>query len=181
MNEDIQHPLVARLLHWGIVISMLMMVLTGLYIHEPSWMPIFGDLGTVWPLHYIFAIILAGLVFIRIIYAAIIGDFNELLMKPKDVKGLWPVVKYYLFLSREEPDQGKYNAGQKLTYSAVWIPLLLIQIGTGIALYVDIGGLGLRIAHYIVTWLFIATIVAHIYLGFLHGWGTVKSMITGRT
>ena len=167
-------------MHWGIVVSMLMMLLTGLYIHDPEWMPIFSSLGVVWPLHYIFGIMLVSLVFIRIVYAGTSGDIEDLIMKPKHIKDLGPVLKYYLFLQKEEPQQGKYNAGQRMTYSAVWIPLLLLQVITGIALYIIIGAVALRAIHYIVTWIIVATIVMHIYLGAVHGWHVVKSMITGK-
>lgn len=180
MKDEMHHPLFARLLHWGIVLSMLMMFLTGLYLHESNWIPIFGDLGMVWPHHYIFGIALVALVLVRIVYAGTSGDIEDLIMKPKHIKDLGPVLKYYLFLSKKEPQQGKYNAGQRMTYSAVWIPLLLFQIVTGIALYLFIGAVWLRVIHYIVTWLFVVTIVMHIYLGAVHGWHVIKSMITGK-
>ena len=181
MEERMHHTLLARLLHWGIVVSMLMMFLTGMYIHDPGWMPIFSSIGVVWPLHYIFGIILVSLVLIRIVYAGTSGDIQDLIMKPQHIKDLGPVLKYYMFLQKEEPDQGKYNAGQRMTYSAIWIPLLLIQLVTGILLYLYIGDAALRAIHYLMTWLFIATIVFHVYLGAVHGWSLVKSMITGRT
>lgn len=180
MKDEMQHPLWARLLHWGIVIAMLMMILTGLYIHDPNWIPIFSSLGIVWPLHYIFAVVLVALVVMRIVYGGITGDINELIMRPRDVKNLGPVIKYYVFLRKDEPDQGKYNAGQRMTYCGLWIPLLIVQVATGIILFVSIDDVTMRAVHYIVTWLSIATIVAHVYLGSIHGWKVIKSMITGR-
>ena len=179
-KQEMHHPLFARLLHWTLVVSMLMMILTGLYIHDPDWMPIFSSLGVVWPLHYIFAIVLVVTVFVRILYSAYIGDFEHLAIKSGSLKDLGPVIKYYLFLSDEEPKQGKYNAGQRLTYSVYWMVLLAIQVATGIALYVYIGETSVRILHYLMTWAFIASIVLHVYLGALHGWSVIKSMITGK-
>jgi Ni/Fe-hydrogenase 1 B-type cytochrome subunit len=179
-KEEMHHPLFARFVHWAIVISMLMMALTGLYIHDANWMPIFSHLSLVWPLHYAFGVILVLLVAARIAYSAQSKDYEDLVMKPKHFKDLLPVFKYYLFIQKEEPKQGKYNAGQRMTYSAVWVPLLLVQLATGIALYLETGDVWLRVIHYVVTWIFIATIVAHIYLGAIHGWKVVKSMITGK-
>jgi Ni/Fe-hydrogenase 1 B-type cytochrome subunit len=159
---------------------MLIMILTGIYIHDPNWMPIFSSIGVVWPLHYIFAIVLVATVFVRILYSAYIGDFEHLAIKSGSLKDLGPVITYYLFLTDDEPDQGKYNAGQRLTYSVYWIVLLAIQVGTGLALYITIADVPLRILHYLVTWAFIASIVIHVYLGAVHGWGVIKSMITGK-
>ncbi|MDY6833691.1 MAG: cytochrome b/b6 domain-containing protein [Chloroflexota bacterium] len=180
MNEEMHHPLLARLLHWSIVVSMLMMLLTGLYIHDPGWMPLFSSIGVVWPLHYIFGIALVTLVFFRIVYSGTSGDIDDLIMKPEHIRDLGPVLKYYLFLHKKEPQQGKYNAGQRMTYSLVWVPLLLVQVVTGIGLYILVGAVVLRVIHYIVTWLFIVTVLMHIYLGAVHGWHVIRSMITGK-
>ena len=182
MKEEIQHTLFARLLHWIWVVGMLIMILTGLYLHDKSWMPIFSNLGVVWPLHYITAIVLFVVVAVRIVYSAFpgTGDFKDLVMNPKNIKDAIPVIKYYTFLSQKEPKQGKYNYMQRMMYSSIWIPLLIIQLVTGVILYLSIGGVAVRVIHYLVTWVLIATILLHLYLGTVHGWSLVKSMITGK-
>jgi len=43
MKKEYKHPFIARLMHWTWVILMLILILTGVYIHEPSWMPIFPE------------------------------------------------------------------------------------------------------------------------------------------
>lgn len=182
MKEEIQHTLFARLLHWVWVVAMLILILTGLYIHDKSWMPIFSNLGVVWPLHYITAIVLFVVVAVRIVYSAFpgTGDFKDLFMDPKKIKDAIPVVMYYTFLSKKEPKQGKYNYMQRMVYSSIWIPLLIIQLVTGVILYLSIGAVVVRVIHYLVMWILIATILLHLYLGAVHGWSLVKSMITGK-
>jgi Ni/Fe-hydrogenase 1 B-type cytochrome subunit len=67
--------------------------------------------------------------------------------------------------------------------------MALIQIITGFVLYkpyafAALGGLlgGLmtvRLIHYIVTWLFVLTILAHVYLDVSEGVPVLMSMVTG--
>jgi Ni,Fe-hydrogenase I cytochrome b subunit len=47
---EIHHPITARVLHWCWAIAMFLLLLTGLYLHSPSWMPIFHDLSYIWPI-----------------------------------------------------------------------------------------------------------------------------------
>ena len=99
------------------------------------------------------------------------------------------MIKYYLFLSDSHPDYGKYNPGQKMMYTG-WLAMVLIQIITGFILYKPdlfmfwgglLGGLvALRVVHYIVTWLFVLSVMAHVYLDLSEGIPVLLSMFTGK-
>jgi Ni/Fe-hydrogenase 1 B-type cytochrome subunit len=93
---------------------------------------------------------------------------------------LIPVIKYYTFKIKWEPRQGKYNAGQRLVYTLICPSLLGLQIVSGIILYLLPGVAWVRGIHFIMMWLLIITVVVHIYLGAIHGWTLIKSMITGK-
>ena len=92
-------------------------------------------------------------------------------------------------LLKTKPDWGKYNPGQRIVYSG-WVPLLIIQAITGFALYLMpmfdwatslLGGLVyVRVIHLLICWVFVGTVMVHIYMGAISGWSTLKSMITGK-
>lgn len=192
MSEQLHHPLIARVLHWSWAVAILLLVLSGLYIHDPDWMPLFGAIGgmtTAKMIHFISMYVVIFVVIGRIYYAFASGDFKDLLVRPRDFLDMRRVGAYYLLLLKPKPDWGKYNPGQRLVYS-FWVPLLIVQAITGFALYLMptfdwatslLGGLVyVRVIHFIVTWIFISTVTLHIYMGVIAGWSTFKSMITGR-
>ena len=177
---EIHHPITARVLHWCWAIAMFLLLLTGLYLHSPSWMPFFHDLSYVWPMHLICGLVVIALVGLRVVYSIYSGDHKDLIMRVEHILDLIPVIKYYTFKIKWEPQQGKYNAGQRLVYTLIWPSLLGLQIVSGIILYLLPGVAWVRGVHFIVMWLLIITVVAHIYLGVIHGWTLIKSMITGK-
>jgi len=179
MKKEYKHPFIARLMHWTWVILMLILILTGVYIHEPSWMPIFPDFAFVWPMHIISGFLVLAITVARIFVSFLIGDFKDLNMEPKHVPQIIPVMKYYLFMQKDEPQQGKYNAGQRMLYGLGWPFLLVLMAVTGILLYFFPSVVVIRSIHWIGAWLLVVTALAHIYLGAIHGWKMVKSMITG--
>jgi Cytochrome b(N-terminal)/b6/petB. len=213
MNEEMHHPLGARVLHWSWVVIMILLGLTGLYIHNPHWCPIFGNLALVWPMHLICGLLLVIVVGLRIFYSVyVVRDFDELMFKlehlgpvwskikyylsaifapllgrkaPESDKEaerntIWPVLEYYLFLSHDEPEQGKYNTMQRMMYFVMWLSMLGVQFVSGIVLYFFPGLAWLRILHFVFAWFFGITVILHIYLGAIHGWKLIKSMITGK-
>jgi Ni/Fe-hydrogenase 1 B-type cytochrome subunit len=213
MNEEMHHPIGPRILHWSWVVIMILLGLTGLYIHNPHWCPIFANLALAWAMHLICGLLLVIVVGTRVFYSVyVIRDFDELVFKLKHLGPLrfkikyyfwaifnpvrnrkelerakeaekdtvWPVLEYYTFLSHDEPDQGKYNTMQRMMYFAAWLPMLAVQFISGIALYFVPGLAWLRILHFVFAWFFAITVILHIYLGAIHGWKLIKSMITGK-
>jgi len=213
MKQEMHHPLGARILHWLWVVTMILLGLTGLYIHNPHWCPIFSGLAQAWHIHLISGLLVVIIVGTRVFYSVyVVRDFDELMFRlehlgsinseikyyfsaifdpirgrkrlERDEKAeqntIWPVLEYYGFLRHDEPDQGKYNTMQRMMYFVIWLPMLAIQFISGIALYFFPGVAWLRILHFVFAWFFAITVALHIYLGAIHGWKLIKSMITGK-
>lgn len=125
----------------------------------------------------------------RFYYAFATGDYKNFSMGPKDAANMIKLVLYYTFITDDEPDwDGKYNLGQKGMYAA-FAPLVLIQIYTGMILMWPanfawwggwLGGIKwVREAHYIVAWIFVYCVLAHMYLDFSEGMDGIETMFTG--
>ncbi|MCL0091472.1 cytochrome b/b6 domain-containing protein [Dehalococcoidales bacterium] len=137
MKEEIHHPAIARFLHWTWALAILLLGLSGLYIHEPNWMPLFGAIGGMTAarlVHFICMWVVMCLVAYRIYYSLASGDYKDLLLRVRDFWGLPRVAAHYLCLMKPKPAWGKYNPGQRITYN-FWLLLIIIQIFTGLALY----------------------------------------------
>ena len=92
---------------------------------------------------------------------------------PRDIKGIIPTIKYYLFLTDEEPHFKKYNPLQKIAYGGTFVMGFIMAL-TGFAIYWPkpfvfvcsfCGGVGyVRTIHFIFSWLFISFLMIHVYL-----------------
>ena len=72
-----------------------------------------------------------GFLHYRFIYQ---GSAALRLICVSDIREFPALIKYYLFFSKELPEFGKYNPGQKFLYNA-WAVLVFLQAGTGFMLY----------------------------------------------
>ena len=179
-----------RICHWINMISITTLVLTGFYINSPLEFRLFNNMDFPRMLHFIMAFVLCFGTLLRVYYAIATKDWKNIIYQPiKDTMKLPSMLKYYLFLSDSHPYYGKYNPGQKGMYT-MWLALILVQIITGFMLYlpnsfVALGGaLGgmmvVRLIHLVVTWLFVITVVLHVYLDVSEGVPVLKSMFTGK-
>ncbi len=186
-----RHTLAGRFFHWWNAVAIFALIFSGFYIHNPYgfWKWMFPTFDSALRIHFIFMYcVIAGLIG-RLYYAFATGDYKNFAPKKTDLPNLIKMIKYYSFISDEEPDWGeKYNPGQKGMY-ATFVPLLLIQIYTGLILYLPgslsgwadwIGGVKwIRLVHYIVAWIFVYCVTAHIYLDFTEGIANIWGMFTG--
>lgn len=188
-NDKLHHTLTARILHWinfGIIV---MLIITGLQIREPVNFAIFSTMGMAIKLHYITMYMLISVTVIKFYYSCFNKDYREIFLKPKDIKNLPKVFKYYLFLSETLPKARRYNPGQKALYNT-WILMVIFQAVTGFILYSPaymikyapmLGGpILIRQMHFLMTWGFVVTAAIHMYFAFLSGWSSVKSIFTGK-
>ncbi len=164
----------ARIMHYIHLICMVLLAVSGFYIHRP-FVP--GLMGTMRTMHFI-AMYIVGLNLIARIYWAIFGangDIRRFLPEKENKGKLIPIISYYLFIRRQHPVTAKFNTLQKTTYN-FWALLLVAQGITGLSLYWPhlsffnslnylVGGLMvMRTIHYLIMWVFIITIAIHIYL-----------------
>jgi Ni/Fe-hydrogenase b-type cytochrome subunit len=203
-----------RAMHWVAAFSITVLTITGLYIGNPfgiagaSTDPVTGSplMTNMRFIHYLAAVLLATTGLVRLYWLFAGNRFERLPalfpVRPRDMKNLFKMVKFYGFMSRVEdtPHYLGHNPLQQLNYTLVYV-LALLEVLTGFILFGIawptgtiykltywmtplFGGLqNVRFIHHAITWFFMIFIPAHIYLSFradtVEGGGTVSSIITG--
>jgi Ni/Fe-hydrogenase b-type cytochrome subunit len=200
-----EHPWVVRICHWLTAISLFVLIGTGLriFIAFPSFGPkipqhdlltvpkaltIGGWLGGALQWHFTFMWIFAGAGVSYIAYQLATGNFREVLFRPKDAAGVWPMVRYYFLFGRKPEVTEPYNALQKLAYTAA-VLFGVVSTLTGLVLYKPVqfrwlafvfGGFHLtRIWHFLAMCGFLSFIPGHLVMVLLHGWTNLFSMLSG--
>ncbi len=178
-DELIRHRMVSRVIHWVVALFFMVALLTGMPIFSPvfGWMAtLFGGLGVCRWLHA-----WSGIAFSVASLVMIVHWFADMKLVPHDLK--FNLVQYMQFSAAEDPEIGKYNAGQKLFF---WtIPLVtLIVLLSGIPLWWPTKfGYTLRqiciLVHDVGFILWFVAIVGHVYLGTAAEPGTFRSMTRG--
>ncbi|NLV22568.1 MAG: Ni/Fe-hydrogenase, b-type cytochrome subunit [Syntrophomonadaceae bacterium] len=187
---EVRHSVWIRFFHWTNMIAITLLILTGYYIHSPHGFRLFSNMDTPRMIHFAMAYLLCFGVVGRVYYAIVAKDAKNIVFNVKEDTPKFPsMIKYYLFLADTHPYYGKYNPGQKMMYTG-WLFMALIQVITGFILYKPdtfawlggaLGGLiAIRVIHYIVTWLFVLSVLAHVYLDISEGIPVLKSMFTGK-
>jgi Ni/Fe-hydrogenase b-type cytochrome subunit len=200
-----EHPWVVRFCHWLNAISLFVLIGTGLQIFRafPSFGPkipqknlltvpkafsLGGWLGGALQWHLTFMWIFIGTGLLYIAYELISGNWREVLFLPRDVKGVWPMVRHYFFFGKKPETAAPYNPLQKLAYTAAVLFGVLSTL-TGLVLYkpVQFGWLALlfggfhvtRIWHFLALCGFLSFIPGHLIMVVLHGWNNFFSMLSG--
>ena len=187
-----------RLWHWLQTAAILGLLLSGLEIHLPNWIPLAG-FATAITLHNVLGFILLGNAFLGLFYHLTTGEIKQYLPEPKDFITLAArQARYYLsgiFRGEQHPfqrnPQRRLNPLQVITYLAILNILLPLQMVTGFLIWgvqhwpgvIDrIGGLRvLASVHSLGAWLFASFIITHIYLTTTGPtlWSHMRAMITG--
>lgn len=195
-----EHPLPAVLLHGVHVLSMLVLIATGLYIHRPF---LTGAMGAVRSAHFVAMFALLATTVARVYWAFFgrgsagsgsrrrVPDWTHFAPEAANKGQLLEMAKYYLFLRPTHPRSAKYNALQKGDY-VVWLLLIALQALTGFALWAPTaptllpltyafgGPAQMRVDHYLVMWLFIVTVMVHVYLAIAEGAAQLPLMFLWR-
>src|SRR5438552_2442032 len=69
-----------------------------------------------------------------VLYEVFSGNYKQVLFRPKDIPGVWPMVRYYFFFGVKPPAREAYNPLQKLAYTSALI-LGVLSVVTGIAVW----------------------------------------------
>jgi formate dehydrogenase subunit gamma len=178
-DEIVRHTLGSRVVHWLVASTFVFCVLTGL----PVWSPVFGWMAT----------LVGGLSVARWLHAwlGIAFAAASLIMFVQWISDMrfdahdksFRVLEYLKFSGAEDPEVGKYNAGQKLFFWAALLGALGLLL-SGIVLWFPMSfGQELRVTAIIlhdVTFIaFFVAVVGHIYLGTAAEPGTFRSMTRG--
>lgn len=185
---QIEHPVETRMYHWLHLISILILIFTGFFIHYPFFK---GSMATMRFLHFVSMYVLIFTFIIRLSYAFLSRrrDFRNFGLGLKTWKLLPGQLMYYLFLKKEPPEGVEgFNPPQRLAY-VFFAPLIVVQAITGFALYTPTmkyftwftawaGGLEMvRVWHFCIMWVFILVLAIHVYLSLFEDFGQFKYMI----
>lgn len=196
------HPLVFRITHWVNLISMFVLILSGIEIHYPVVPGLMGVargahifFGIVLVINCIFRIVAAGFVKSSPYYGSRVQklDMYTFLPQKDNRHQLIPWVKYYLFIKKEHPLGGKYGVPQKLSYLLIAVAILFMGY-TGFCLWAPtmnipffagftaaVGGLmKVRVIHYFMMYFFICFTLIHVYLANIEGTDPSKVMLFGK-
>ena len=192
------HPKPFVITHWINLISMIVLIITGIFIHFPYFA---GFMGIARGAHILFGFIIFINCIVRIVMSFIVKSapsagtrkqvtdvYTWLPQKDNRHQGLeW--VKYYLFMRKTHPLSAKLGVPQKLSYLLIPI-LIIIQFITGLALWAPTmnlgffaiitdlvgGAMSMRIIHYFIMYIFIIFIFIHVYLANVEGTEPTKLM-----
>jgi Ni/Fe-hydrogenase b-type cytochrome subunit len=200
-----EHPFIVRLCHWINLVALFVMVGSGLQIfrafpsfgakipqkdllHWPKAYAIGGWLGggLQWHLTFMWIYIGTGLLYLG--YQIFSGNYRQVLFVPRDIPGVWPMVKHYFFFGPKPPAREAYNPLQKQAYTMA-IVLGVLSVLTGFAVWKPIqfswlawmmGGFHYaRIWHFCIMWAILFFVLGHLVMVVLHGWNNFVSMLTG--
>lgn len=198
VQKEYQHPFFIRASHWINFLALAMMVASGLRIYNAS--PIWGftipadfTLGgwlagaRQWHFFAMWILVANGTIYVLYNLLTRHGRRTTLFGRP-DVRGILPMILYYLRTRKKHPESGKYNALQKLAYTLV--PLVaLIALLSGLAIYWPVqlrviaglfGGYdAARVWHFLVMAALVLFFIGHLFMVALAGWNNFLSMITG--
>lgn len=147
-----------------------------------------GHLAKGMAFHFLFMWFFALNGVIYILYTIISGEWRELVPQKKSFKEAWLVLLHDLHIRKMAPPQKKYNAAQRIAYTAI-IVMGLGSLITGLAIYKPVqfyyltwlcGGYHLaRIFHFALTIGYVLFFVIHIVQVVLAGWNNFRSVISG--
>ena len=108
--------------------------------------------------------------------------------KLSSFKDAWFVLLHDLHIRKKKPDQGKYNAAQRLAYTGI-VFMGFGSLLTGLVIYKPVefsylttllGGYeAARFQHFLLTIGFLLFFVIHILQVILAGWNNFRSVVTG--
>src|SRR5262249_36533682 len=206
-----KHPLAIRWFHWINFPILLIMVWSGLliYLANPVYRigagshtlmkitvrePLYERwhialrLGDGISLHFFFMWFFAINGIAYVLYTIFSGEWRYLLPDRRSFRDAFLVVLHDLHLRKEAPPQRKYNAAQRISYTAI-IFMGLGSLLTGLAIYkpVQFGWLtflfgGYPMARFFHFWLTVGYVVffaVHIAQVIRTGWNNFRSMIIG--
>lgn len=200
-----EHPWVVRVAHWLNAVAVFVLITSGLRIfrafpsfgpkipQENFWVPppgitLGGWLAGALQWHFTFMWIFVGSGLVYVIYQIVTGHWRQVLFLPRDIPGVWPMVKHYFFFGKKARAEAAYNPLQKLAYTST-ILFGAMSFLTGLVLFKPVqfwwltwlmGGFRYaRIWHFIAMCGFVAFIPGHLIMVALHGWNNFYSMVTG--
>ena len=187
-QKGARHPLSFRILHELIMVSIILLIITGFYIHRPFVDGAGFLMAMVRGVHFFFAIVLIVSAVARVInmFVGKDRDWRSFIPTWSDFKLFPKTLGYYFYICKEPETKKKYKPTQMISYCVVFI-MVIFQILSGLALhYVSAFGwfnyglfnyeIEVRMAHYVVNWLLLIFMMIHVYLGIREVFQEMKEM-----
>lgn len=172
MARASDHPLPQRIFHYVNLIGMLLLIVTGVMLHQP---PAGVSQALVRAIHLPAGMVVLMNLLVRVYYAFFgrYRDAHTFAFGLRDIPGAARTFYDYVTFKGSTDRSLGYNPLQRLSYLIV-AALILLQGLLGLALWwpdtfaggvILFGGLtGVRTLHYAFTYLFVVFIVTHAYL-----------------
>jgi len=205
-----KHPLAIRWFHWVNFPVLAIMIWSGILIYwaYAKYAISFGNLEIYhffprsfytalniphrlaegMSFHFAFMWLFFGNGLLYVLYTVFSGEWRYLLPNKHSFKEAWQVLLHDLHIRKYAPPQLKYNAAQRIAYTAI-IVMGLGSIITGLAIYKSAefawctwlcgGYASARLIHFVLTIGYCLFFVAHIVQVVLTGWNNFQAMITG--
>ncbi len=205
-----KHPAAIRWFHWINFPLLAVMIWSGLLIYwayDPYAIKLFGHtffkffpewfyqkyhikrrLAEGMAFHFVFMWLFAINGLLYVLYTAISGEWRYLLPKKSSWREAWLVLLHDLHLRKTAPPQNKYNAAQRIAYTAV-IVMGAGSLITGLAIYKPAqlywlvwlcgGYKTARLIHFTLTILYCLFFMIHIVQVILAGWQNFISIVRG--
>ena len=204
------HPRAIRWLHWINFPLLFIMMWSGLRIYWAhdvyafgvgswQWFAFFPDsvyetlqldrkLAKGIAFHFAFGWFFVINATIYAIYIAVTGEWRHIVPDRHAAREAKDVVLHDMKVTKTPPPQGKYNAAQRISYTAVLVMTLVIIV-SGFAIYKPsqlyplpllFGGYqGARLVHFSMTVGLFLFFLVHVLQVIRSGWGNFRSMVTG--
>ncbi|MCQ6961231.1 cytochrome b/b6 domain-containing protein [Mucilaginibacter aquariorum] len=125
---------------------------------------------------------------VYVLYTIFSGEWRQLVPKRNSFKEAWQVLLHDLHIRKMAPPQKKYNAAQRIAYTAIII-MGFGSVITGLAIYKPVqfntltwlcGGYhAARIEHFVLTIGYVLFFIIHVVQVVLAGWRNFQSVVTG--
>ena len=205
-----KHPLAIRWFHWINFPVLTIMIWSGLLIYwangvykiqvgDTTIVKFFPDgfykalsvpfhLAKGMSFHFAFAwlFVVNGILYVA--YTIFSGEWRYLVPNRRSFKEAWQVLLHDLHIRRYQPKQLKYNAAQRIAYTAI-IFMGIGSVWTGLAIYKPVqfswitwmcGGYEVaRLEHFIFTIGYVLFFLIHIIQVIITGWNNFQAMISG--
>jgi Ni/Fe-hydrogenase b-type cytochrome subunit len=205
-----RHHWIVRATHWVNAVALTLMVASGLRIFNaypafarkgetfccwpwegteaPAWLTFGGWLAGARNWHFAMMWVLAVNGAIYLAFVWLHGEWRDLAPRRGDIRDAWEMIKFYLFVRKTHPHQGKHNALQKSVYFALpWLGVLAVL--TGIAIWKPVqlapltglfgGYVWARYWHFVVMLLLVLLGAGHVFMVFAVDPQSLRSMVTG--
>jgi thiosulfate reductase cytochrome b subunit len=210
MRIQEKHPLALRIFHWLNFPILAGMIWSGLLIYWaypayrigaggftlvhffPQWfyklfhIPYRLAEGMAWHFTFMWLFALNGLAYA--VWSLASGHWREIAPRRRTWREAWQVVLHDLHLRKTAPPAGKFNAAQRIAYTAVAL-MGAGALATGLAIYKPVqfswldralgGYRAARLEHFLLAMGFVAFFFLHIVQVIRAGWNNFRSIVAG--